>query len=673
MRYRRAGLFAAAVAGLGTVTALAVAQTPPAATPPASVTPVQPGVMAPTSWRPAPNGSAAPAAIPPSRPAYFQPSEPTGVVPVRGAGPATGGVVQAAAVQLPPPTIPAPGDKSPPTIPSPAFPVGSPSALPPSITPGPKLAVDGSANAPTVPVPGPASAESGPKPLVPGTTATPLSPANVPMPDLPAPVATAGPSTTGVAGTLPAKQSPVIALETIVPDAVTAGADFSYEIVVRNDGTTSVWGVRVEDDLPPGAKLIASDPAPERNGPRMGWTVGLLEPGTTRKVKVTLRPAEEGEVRSRATVSFSTGVEAKVRVTRPKLAVELAGGETARAGEPTTFQIKVTNSGTGPANNLILQARLSDGLAHAGGSVLELKLPALPAGQTKTFPLKVTAAKPGPQTCGVIVAADGTNPESARYAVAVVEPKLTSRHVGPTRCLVKSEPVYLIEMTNPGTAATDPLAVSTVVPAGFEFAQASDGGTFNATTREITWRLTALEPGKGKAVSLKLKSVTPCDGVLKTVVRTVAAAEQPGEGVQPAAGVARGLEVKVETALKAEGVPALRFEVVDVEDPVEVGKEAMYEIKVINQGTGPCTNVVVQAAPADGTAVTAATGTTTPRAQGVGVTFDPIVKLDVKGEAVYRVRVKGSVAGEHKFKVQVSSDQIKTPITKEENTRFYKE
>ena len=36
-------------------------------------------------------------------------------------------------------------------------------------------------------------------------------------------------------------------------------------------------------------------------------------------------------------------------------------------------------------------------------------------------------------------------------------------------------------------------------------------------------------------------------------------------------------------------------------------------------------------------------------------------------------RFEQLTAGEHKFKVQVSSDQIKSPITKEENTRFYKE
>ncbi|HEY2786889.1 MAG TPA: hypothetical protein VGJ05_18150 [Fimbriiglobus sp.] len=475
-------------------------------------------------------------------------------------------------------------------------------------------------------------------------------------------------------GTLPAKQTPAVSLETVAPEAVTAGTDFSYELVVRNGGATAVWGVKVEDELPPGAKLMSSEPAAESNGTRLSWTLGTLEPAGTRKVKVTLRPAAEGEVRTRATLSFATGTEVRVRVTRPKLAVELLGGETARAGEPTTFQIKLTNSGTGPANNLVLQAHLSAGLIHAGGSVLELKLPALPAGQSKTFPLKVTAAKAGPQSCGVAVSADGTHPESARHVLAVVEPKLTARHIGPTHCLVNSEPVFLIEMTNPGTAGTDPVSVSAAVPAGFEFVQASDGGSLNPATHEVTWRLAGLEPGKGKAVSLKLKTVAPCDVTLKSVARTMpVVAGSPGEGIQPAAAVGRGLEVQAETALNAEGIPALRFEVADVEDPVVVGKEAEYEIKVINQGTGPCTNVRILATPAEGTAVTSATGPTTAHVEGTAVSYDPLVKLDVKGEVVFRVRVKGTVAGDHKFKVQLSSDQIKTPITKEENTRFYKE
>jgi uncharacterized repeat protein (TIGR01451 family) len=611
------------------LTALAIAQSPPAT--------VSPPVPRPTFFQPVEQGVVMP---PPAAP--------------RGSGPVIAGpngIVPPQSIELPPPTMPSTAE---PPLATPHQPV-VPSVLPPSVTPAPQPQVERTPEVPAAVTPPMVTAlpESGPKSFVPGPVVAPAS--------------------TGPVGGLPAKQTPSVSLETIAPEAVTAGSDFTYELVVRNDGATAVWNVRVEDDLPVGAKLVGSDPAPEMAGTKLGWTVGALEPGGTRKIRVTLRPADEGEIRNRATVTFATGTEARIKVTRPKLAVELAGGATARAGEPTTFQIKLTNSGTGPANNLILQARLSDGLTHAGGSVLELKLPALAAGQTKTFPLTVTAAKGGAQACGVTVSADGTKPESARHALAVVEPKLTVRATGPAKCLVKSEPVYLIELTNPGTAGTDPVAVTVAVPGGFDYIQASDGGSFNPSTREVAWRLAGLEPGKGKAVSLKLKSVAPCEVALKTVARTIPIGDPAGDGIQPAAATNRGLEVKAETPVKAEGMPGLRFEVTDLEDPVEIGKEAMYEIKVVNQGTGPCTNVVIVVTPDDGTSVTAANGPTTARAQGTVVSFDPVAKLDVKGEAVFRVRVKATVAGDHKFKVQVSSTEIKTPITKEENTRFYKE
>ncbi len=53
--------------------------------------------------------------------------------------------------------------------------------------------------------------------------------------------------------------------------------------------------------------------------------------------------------------------------------------------------------------------------------------------------------------------------------------------------------------------------------------------------------------------------------------------------------------------------------------------------------------------------------------------FDPIPTLAVKGEAVYRVKVRGTAAGDLRFRVQLTCDQVRTPVVKEESTRFYKE
>ena len=53
--------------------------------------------------------------------------------------------------------------------------------------------------------------------------------------------------------------------------------------------------------------------------------------------------------------------------------------------------------------------------------------------------------------------------------------------------------------------------------------------------------------------------------------------------------------------------------------------------------------------------------------------FEPIPTLGVKGDAVYRVRVRGTVAGDLRFRAQITCDQLKAPVVKEESTQFYKE
>ena len=45
----------------------------------------------------------------------------------------------------------------------------------------------------------------------------------------------------------------------------------------------------------------------------------------------------------------------------------------------------------------------------------------------------------------------------------------------------------------------------------------------------------------------------------------------------------------------------------------------------------------------------------------------------MKGEAVYRVQGPRDAAGDMRFRVQLTCDQVRTPVVKEESTRFYKE
>jgi hypothetical protein len=55
------------------------------------------------------------------------------------------------------------------------------------------------------------------------------------------------------------------------------------------------------------------------------------------------------------------------------------------------------------------------------------------------------------------------------------------------------------------------------------------------------------------------------------------------------------------------------------------------------------------------------------------VTFDPLAKLATKADAVYRVKVRGVQPGDHRFRVQMTCDQLRQPVLKEEASRVYKD
>src|SRR5262249_61677640 len=69
-----------------------------------------------------------------------------------------------------------------------------------------------------------------------------------------------------------------------------------------------------------------------------------------------------------------------------------------------------------------------------------------------------------------------------------------------------------------------------------------------------------------------------------------------------------------------------------------------------------------------GMAMKSASGPVPFHLQGQQVLFEPVATLAARADALYRVRGVGQQAGDMRFKVHVTSDQVKTPITKEEST-----
>jgi uncharacterized repeat protein (TIGR01451 family) len=133
-----------------------------------------------------------------------------------------------------------------------------------------------------------------------------------------------------------------------------------------------------------------------------------------------------------------------------------------------------------------------------------------------------------------------------------------------------------------------------------------------------------------------------------------------------------GLSDSREQSVVVEGVAQLLFDVIDSADPIEVGSDTVYQVRIVNQGTKAATNVRVTALlPAELQPVEGSTGPSRGSVDGQRVQFEPLARLAPKGEVVYRIAARGVKAGDPRIRVQVVSDELQTPVTKEESTKVY--
>ena len=127
---------------------------------------------------------------------------------------------------------------------------------------------------------------------------------------------------------------------------------------------------------------------------------------------------------------------------------------------------------------------------------------------------------------------------------------------------------YKVRVKNKGTAAAHNVYLSCRVPRAFAYLQGGRNGRFDASTKTINWFVGTLDIGKEFTAEFRLRAVNRSN--FPILAQAVAD---------------RGLTAEDKHVTRVEGIDAILLEVVDVDDPVEVGAETYYEILVTNQGT----------------------------------------------------------------------------------------
>ena len=466
----------------------------------------------------------------------------------------------------------------------------------------------------------------------------------------------------GVGGTgrpgekaLEGTQSPMLTIEKIAPAEIQVGKPALFEIVVRNVGTGTAADVEIHDIVPQGTQLNASNPKAARGkAGELVWLLGAMRPGDEAKVQMELLPTTEGEIGSVATVRFAAAASVRTICTKPELLVEVQMPKSALAGDDVPVRIRVSNPGTGIATGIFLTEVVPAGLEHTAGGELEYEVGNLQPNESRELELTLRAVKEGTSVNVIQGEGDGTLKSETKTQIQIVAPALAVDIEGPKRRFLDRQATYTVSLANPGTAAAKEVELATFLPKGLQFVDADNHGEYDAATHSVRWLLEELPAKEKGSVTLTAMPIEPGQQLLR--VETTAA---------------RGVSAKKEEAIIVEGAASIVFQVVDTADPVEVGGDVTYEVVVANQGSKEATNVQLTIALPEGMKALEAEGPARYNIAAKQVTFQALPQLAPKQETTFRVRVQCAAAGDHRCHVQLTSDDMKTPVTKEEGTRVY--
>ena len=454
---------------------------------------------------------------------------------------------------------------------------------------------------------------------------------------------------------LEGQQTPTLVVEKIAPTEIHVGKPVEFTVHVRNTGRVDAHDVVIYDTIPQGTRLVETKPAATRaTDGSLKFQLGTIQPGQEAIATIELMPLVEGEIGSVASVTFQTEVSVRTVATKPVLVIEHNGPKKALVGEEIPLTITISNPGTGTATGVILEEDVPEGVEHPAGSSLEFEIGDLKPGESRELDLILTATKAGSVENIIRARADANIFVEDRQQFEVVAPKLQVSMRGPTRRYLERQATYTIAVANPGTAAAHQIELVAHLPKGMKFVEANNQGEYDPAQHAIYWSLEELPPAQMGSVKL---TTLPIE-IGEQRMRIESRADM-------------GLTDAHEHSVSVAGVSSLFFEVADSADPIEVGKETIYEIRLVNEGSKVATNVRLIASVPNQMQILNGDGPTRGTVEGQHIQFQPLTQLEPGGEQLYRIQVQGKGPGDHRIRVQVASDDMATPITREESTQVY--
>ena len=449
-------------------------------------------------------------------------------------------------------------------------------------------------------------------------------------------------------------QSPSILIQKIAPPEVKVGKPATFKIQVKNVGGSTALDVVVKDRVPTGMEIVDATPRPDpKFQPELVWLLGDMEPNQEHTITLQLTPLQEGTLGSVARVTFNAAASVRTTSTRPALKIIQSAPEKVLIGQQLEIELEVSNPGSGEATGVVLQEDVPAGLKHPQGRELDNLIGTLRPGEIRRQVLSMQAVQAGIVQNTIRVKGDDGLEANHTVAVEIIAPDLQVALSGPSKRYLERQATFHLEIANVGTADATNVDISVQLDRGFTFVSTDFEGQYDSSRHAVFWSLPSLPVGESGRVPLTLLPVEEGNRVLQTV-----------------ATADMNIRANSERQVAVDSLAELTFSINDSADPVEIGGESIYEIRVTNSGSRDDTNVRVQVALPPGIQLAQQQGDFQQVGQGL-IEFAPRALLKANDEVIYRLKTLGRAPGRHKVKAIVTSDQSNVPVTKEESIMVY--
>ncbi len=452
-------------------------------------------------------------------------------------------------------------------------------------------------------------------------------------------------------------QSPSLTIEKVSPREIQVNQSADFEIKVRNVGRVVANDVMVVDRVPSGTEFIGASPEPtklERSGD-VQWTIGTIEPGQEKRIRFQLRPTQPGEIGSVAHVLFATQASMRTVVTKPVLDIVHSARPRVLIGDNVVFDVIVENRGDGPATNVIVQEEVPDQLEYQEGfRQLEYEIGTLMPGQKRKIQLALRADKVGEFRNVVFVSGKGGLEAKHEIDVEVIAPEIRVTSEGPNRRFLQRKATHQFTIENGGTAEANNVNLIARLPSGLRYVNSDNRGRYDSNSHAVYWKMPSLK-----------------EGVAGTVELTTLPVEVGQQDIKFEANADLRLTADTTQEMAVEHLVDVFFEIDDLVDPIEVGTDTTYRMKILNQGTKVASNVQLKVEFPRGLEPTSVDGDLRSQIQGQQVRFEPISSLPPGQQVQVAVRARGSAPGDLRVVASIRSDGREVAVSKEETTRVY--